>query len=85
MGPDGLFIRRIMDILELGLFSFGSSSVPVVQAAVEPPTEDDEEVEEAKRKERELARLRRGRSSTILTSPTGLSDTTENKKTLLGE
>ena len=56
---------------------------PDIVAAVDPPDESDPEVEEAIRKERELQRRRRGRSSTILTSPTGISEE-NNKKTLLG-
>ena len=53
---------------------------PEVTPAAEAPSVDDPEVEEAKLKELELNRLRRGRSSTILTSPQGLG----NSATLLG-
>lgn len=47
------------------------------------PEESDEEVQAALERERELARKRKGRRSTILTSPTGLGDETTTK-TLLG-
>jgi len=72
-----------MNILNLGLFSFGSR-MPAVQQAEEAPSVNDKEVEEAKRKERELARRRSGRQSTILTGPSGVADTTQQKATLLG-
>jgi hypothetical protein len=73
-----------MSLLMLGLFSFGGASMPAVQPALPAPTVDDPEVEEAKRRERELARRRQGRSGTILTGPTGLSEQTKDKATLLG-
>lgn len=57
----------------------GGRSVP---AAMPAPTTEDPEVQEAMRKERELARRRLSRQSTILTGPGG--DTTGQKKTLLG-
>lgn len=60
-----------------GLFGGGQK----VQAA---PTVEDPAVQEAKRKERELARRRTGRSSTILTGPAGLSENTGKKTTLGG-
>ena len=71
-----------MDILMLGLFSFGGS--PSVTPTPDPPKKEDPEVEEAKKKERELARRRKGRSSTILTGPQGL-DSQKPEKTLLGQ
>ena len=46
------------------------------------PKTSDAEVQAAMEKERELARLRKGRSSTILTSGLGLENT--GKATLLG-
>jgi len=50
------------------------------------PTRDDEEVEEARRKQRLAARLRRGRGATILTSGAGLTDPAPvGRKRLLGE
>jgi len=62
---------------------FGSPSIPILQPQPKPPKESDPEVQAAMEKEKELARLRRGRASTILTSFTGLDDTGK-KKTLLG-
>ena len=74
----GLFAKCIM-------VSFGGGgSPPPVAPAAEPPKVDDPAVAEAKRKERELARRRRGRMSTILTGPSGLSDEPAGK-TLLGQ
>lgn len=51
---------------------------------VQAPTQSDAEVQEALEKERELARRRRGRRSTILTSPQGVQDS-GGWKTLLGQ
>lgn len=62
---------------------FGGGGGTVVQAAT-PPKIEDPEVQEAIRRERELARRRRGRQQTILTGPQGLPDTETKKKTLLG-
>jgi len=72
-----------MNLLTLGLFSFGGRGGGYAAPVTAAPTVDDPEVEEAKRKERELARRRGGRSGTILTGPSGLDDSTD-KKTLLG-
>ena len=62
---------------------FGSPSIPALQPQQKAPKESDPDVQAAMEKEKELARLRRGRASTILTSFTGL-DSTGQKKTLLG-
>lgn len=56
---------------------------PKVQPYVAPPKETDPAVQEAIRKERELAMRRRGRQSTILSGGAGLVDS-GTKKTLLG-
>lgn len=68
-----------MDLLMLSTISFGGgpSSPPPA------PTLTDPAVEAAKKKELELSRRRRGRSSTILTGPSGV-DETSGKKTTLG-
>lgn len=51
-----------------------------------PVTRDDPAVEEARRKERDAARLRLGRAATILTSGAGLAGTGPvTRKRLLGE
>lgn len=65
------------------IVSFGGST-PSVAPAPEAPKVTDPEVEDAKRKERELARRRRGRMSTMLTGPSGLSEQPTGK-TLLGQ
>jgi hypothetical protein len=44
----------------------------------------DPEVAAAVEREKELARLRKGRQSTILTSPSGVLDNSGGKKVLLG-
>lgn len=75
----------------MGVFKslFGSAGIqpvsqPAVTAAVTAPVkETDPEVQEAKRKERELNRRRRGRGSTVLTGPSGVPEDSQ-KKTLLG-
>jgi len=54
-----------------------------VAPATETPKASNAEVQAAMEKERALARLRKGRSSTILTSGLGLEDP-GTKKTLLG-
>ena len=69
-----------MNLLKLSLISFGGGGSPRVAPALPEPTTEDPEVEEAKRKERELARRRRGRRGTILTGPKGLDE----QKTTLG-
>lgn len=62
----------------------GGGSPPPVQAVAPAPTVEDPEVQEAIRKEKELARRRMGRQNTILTGPGGLGGETSGKKTLLG-
>lgn len=61
-------------------FGGGSPAVAPIAAA---PKESDADVQAAMEKERQLARLRKGRSSTILTSGLGVDDSS-SKKTLLG-
>ena len=64
----------------------GGGGSPPPPAPVEPaPTVTDPDVQEAIRKERELARRRTSRQNTILTGPSGLiGDSPAQKKTLLG-
>jgi hypothetical protein len=47
---------------------------PVVAAPIPAPTREDPEVQEARRREREIQRRQRGRGATILTSPGGVED-----------
>lgn len=77
LDPTGTLVTK--EVLE----GLEQPEIPVPQAA-EAPTVTDPDVQEAKRKERALARRRRGRSATLLTGQSGLSDGT-NKKTLLGQ
>ncbi len=72
-------------LLELSLLSFGGSPpAPAAPAPAEDlPAVEDPEVEAAKKKERDLNRLRRGRSSTLLTGPSGLGGP-DKPSTLLG-
>lgn len=56
---------------------------PQPEPYIPPAKKEDPEVQEAIRKERELAMKRRGRAATILTDPSGL-DSGGGKKTLLG-
>lgn len=60
---------------------FGGASVPEVKKAKPIPTENSAEVEAAAAKERQLAQLRKGRQSTILTPLTNNGQ----QKTLLGQ
>lgn len=59
---------------------------PVAEiVTVEPKFESEERKAKAKTKQDELVRKRKGRSSTILTSRTGLTEEADTeKKTLLG-
>lgn len=58
-------------------------SKPKVQAYQPPPKEEDPAVQEAIRKERELAQRRKGRRATILTDV--IDQSQSGKKTLLGQ
>jgi len=60
----------------------GSPSYPPPPPPPPPPTINDAEVEAALKRERELARKRKGRSSTVLTQHFMTGEPTE--KTLLG-
>lgn len=63
-----------------------ASSKPSMGAQPKTPSKSDQDVEEAGAKERMLARLRKGRASTILTPLTAESTGggSTGKKTLLG-
>lgn len=63
---------------------FGGGGRGYIAPAVEPPKASDAEVQAAMEKERALARKRKGRSSTILTGGTGLTDTAPQGAILLG-
>jgi hypothetical protein len=69
----------------MGFLSPKMPSLPPVQPLPEPPKAELSEAEKAKVKaeQDEIIRKRKGRSSTILTSPLVEEATTE-KKTLLG-
>lgn len=59
---------------------------PLAPPAPPPVARDNDDVEEARRKERTAARLRRGRAATILTSGAGLTGAAPiGRKHLLGE
>lgn len=80
-----------MNLLTLGLFSFGGGArTPIVAPAPTPPPStpeaiaNDPVIQEAKQKEKSLLMRRSGRGSTILTGPAGLTTDT-GKKTLLGQ
>lgn len=60
---------------------FGSTKTPEVQPA---PQKSDAEVQEAALRERERARLAKGRASTILTSGEGDTSDAPTAKKLLG-
>jgi hypothetical protein len=79
-------IRNSLDRkITLGIVAcFGGGGGGGTTSAATVPDESDAEVQAAKEKERKLARLRKGRSSTILTSGQGLGDNNSNGKTLLG-
>ena len=66
-----------MNLIELSLISFGGGGSYAPTPPPDVPTDDSPEVkmaaEEAAKKERDLARKRKGRSSTILTSGLGVS------------
>ncbi|HEU0070937.1 MAG TPA: hypothetical protein VFS04_06560 [Alphaproteobacteria bacterium] len=66
--------------------SFLAPSPPSPPPPASVPTADDPAVEEARRKQQIAARLRQGRSATILTGGLGLADPAPvARKTLLGE
>ena len=69
----------------MGFLSPKMPSLPPVQPLPEPPKAELSEAEKAKVKEEQdaIIRRRKGRASTILTSPLAEEATTE-KKTLLG-
>ena len=69
----------------MGFLSPKMPSLPPVQPLPEPPSTKLTEVEQAKIKEEQDAinRRRKGRASTILTSPL-IDEATTEKKTLLG-
>ena len=78
-----MFGKTLDRKIELGIvtcFGGGGSVQPMSSA----PSKSDAEVQAAMEKERTLARLRKGRSSTILTSGTGLAEG-GGGKTLLGQ
>jgi hypothetical protein len=80
-----MFTNTLDKQIKLGKVAcFGGGGTTRIITQEEPPSNKDKEVQAAKEKERELARMRRGRSSTILTSGAGLSDSS-SKKTLLGQ
>lgn len=62
----------------------GGGSPPPVPPAPPPPAADNAAIQETQAKQRKLERSAAGRSSTILTGPTGIStmDETTKKKTL---
>lgn len=67
------------------IFSPKMPSLPPVQPLPEPPKAELSEAEKAKVKEEQdaIIRRRKGRASTILTSPL-IDEATTEKKTLLG-
>ncbi len=69
----------------MGFLSPKMPSLPPVQPLPEPPSTKLTEAEQAKIKSEqdEIQRKRKGRSSTILTSPL-IDEATTEKKTLLG-
>ena len=69
----------------MGFLSPKMPALPPVQPLPEPPKAELSEAEKAKVKaeQDEIIRKRRGRSSTILTSPL-IEEATTEKKTLLG-
>ena len=59
-------------------------STPALQPQPKIPDASDPAVQAAMEKEKQLAMLRKGRQSTILTSFAGLDNSGSGKKTLLG-
>jgi len=70
----------------MGFLSPKMPALPPVQPLPEPPSAELSAEEKAKIKaeQDEIIRKRKGRSSTILTSPLVEEETTTEKKTLLG-
>ena len=67
------------------LFKPKMPPLPPVQPAPPPPEVSQEEKNRIAAEQREIARKRKGRKSTILTSPLGVEEEAETeKKTLLG-
>ena len=73
------------------IFKPKAPALPPPPAPVEPPPAapaeiSDEEKEKISKEQAAIERRRRGRKSTILTSPLGIQESEESKlKTLLGE
>ena len=67
----------------MGFLSPSMPALPPVQPLPEPPEVSDEEKKRLKAEQDSIQRRRKGRASTILTSPLTEKATTENK-TLLG-
>ena len=67
----------------MGFLSPKMPALPPVQPLPEPPDVSDEEKKRLKAEQDSIQRRRKGRASTILTSPLVNEATTENK-TLLG-
>lgn len=61
------------------LFSSPAKQAPLPPAA-EPPSRDDAEVEEARRKQIQVARLAKGRGATVLTGPAGVTGAAPTSK-----
>ena len=67
----------------MGFLSPKMPSLPPVQPLPEPPDVSDEEKKRLKAEQDSIQRRRKGRASTILTSPL-IDEATTEKKTLLG-
>ncbi len=65
--------------------SFLIPSSPPAPPPPAPATQDTTDMEDARRKERQAARLRVGRAATILTGGAGLGVGASSHKSLLGE
>jgi len=76
-------MKTIESKIRFGVIRCFGGGTSYTAPAMEPPKKSDAEVQAAMEKERSLARLRKGRRSTILTSGLDLDDTS-GKKTLLG-
>ena len=67
----------------MGFLSPKMPALPPVQPLPEPPDVSDEEKKRLKAEQDSIQRRRKGRASTILTSPL-VDEATTEKKTLLG-